>query len=111
MSVSKFREPCEPPCHKLYHSDLNEGFCGFCETLVIFCKAAVYAGPCQGSLDDPSFRQDVESAPIALYDLQWSRAVFAGNRSPIPAIGADFLNEGEAPDKLLARERQTVAIL
>ena len=45
------------------------------------------------------------------FTLQWPWAVFAGDRSLIPAVGADFLDEGEPVDKPLTRERQTVAIL
>ena len=66
-------------------------------------------GPIEAWIVDDSGlpKQGKHSVGVA----RWSWAVFAGNRSLIPAVSADFLNEREALDKPLTRECQTIAIL
>ena len=84
--------------------------------LVVACQPPTTADPCQGALDNPSFRQHDEPVPVtAANDVEIPRAGAGdGGLHLLPLIARvadDALKEREAPSSLAEQRLGAVPVL
>lgn len=92
---------------------MNEGQSGFGVSFKVFCKSAIDAEPCEGSLDDPAFWQDDKAFGVvgALDDFYGSWAVALRDGAGISTIGHDFFNERETLRDAIQHKSRSVPVL
>ncbi len=88
--------------HESDHGKTHESCDGAGIAFEVAGQAAIVADPCQGSLDDPAFRQDDELVQFVAFDDLDDPAAGAGGglrdaRPLITGIGEDALDEGKEP--------------
>ena len=106
----------ETPQHEADHGEADERGRLSSVTLVISCQPTTTADPCQGALDDPSFRQHDEPLPVAAADdLEFPRAGAGdGGLHLLPLVARvsdDALKEREAPSSLAEQRLGAVPVL
>ena len=88
-----------------------------CPVFVVLGEAAAATEPCEGTFDDPSLGQNLETdrmiGALDDFSLPGAKDSHCGGRgfSLIAAVGEDPLDEGEQPPHGLEDEQTTVAIL
>ena len=98
------------------HSHVNHRFAAFRQRFVVLAQTTIAAEPGKGSLDDPTFGQNLEAGDIvaALDDLQDPVAQFSGPLDQFPgvsSIGPDQLQPGELSDHFGQHQLGPIAIL
>ena len=101
--------------HEIYHGDVDEGFAGLWERLVVFGEAPMASQPSEGALHDPPAREYLERvrlrAPDDLEDPAAERLRPRDEWTGIPGIRPDQAQTGEALFQFWQHQLRAIAVL